>query len=622
MHYGGPLLLDGVSVDVEKGDRIGVIGRNGTGKTTLLRLLGGRLEPTAGHVASQRGLKVAYQAQELEYTPGATVFEEMRSVFADQTRREERLRELEERIAAGEQGLLNEYESLQQQQTWDADRRIETMLSSLGLGEETWQRPVADFSGGERNVIGLARVLLSDPDVMLLDEPSNHLDMDGVEWFIGFLRRSSAAVIMVSHNRHLLDATTKTTWELRSRNVTSWTGNYTEFCRQKEEAEALQARQFKVQQRLVRRIEFQARRLMDMANAYDDPSQARRAKSMLKRLDRMDRVEAPDKSNPMFRASLGGGARHGRIALQVNDFSFGYDDRAIFEGASLEIEYGDRVCLVGPNGSGKTTLFRHILDQGSWENPTLRLGKTVSVGEYNQLHDVLDADATLQAWVSRETGLSYSPAADLLHRFLFTRDDLERRIGTLSGGEKSRLQLARLVHAKVNFLLLDEPTNHLDITACEQLEEMLQEFDGTLFVISHDRYFLDKLVDHVVEIEDRQLVTYTGSFAAWWQRRAERRRKGALEDRSEPKDKSDARERFEQRKAKRREADRIRRRVQEVEARISELERKQVELEARLEQAYSTGDAAESVSREFAAVRGELSELYAEWEQIAAALDD
>jgi len=626
MHFTGPLLLDDVTVDVEPGARIGVIGRNGSGKSTLLNILAGRLEPTAGGVVRQRGIEIAYQTQELEYSPDSTVYAEMRALFARETQREEELRALEEKLAQGGD-VLTEYERLQHEQeaagVYDIDRRIETMLSSLGLDEATWHRPIGEFSGGERNIIGLARVLLSRPDVMLLDEPSNHLDMDGVEWFIDFARRSDAAIVMVSHNRHLLDATTTEIWELKRSKVKRWTGNYSDFQQQKAEELALQERQFKTQQRLIQRIEFQARRLMDMANAYDDPGQARRAKAMLKRIDRMDVVERPDATSHRFRAGFTGGTRHGRIALQVKGFDFAYGDRVLFDKAELEIEYGDRVCLVGPNGSGKSTFMSAVLDDGGWDHPVLRLGKSVKVGDYRQFHDVLDADATLQEWMSRATGMDYPGAAALLYRFLFKRDDLERRIRTLSGGEKSRLQLARLVHHKVNFLLLDEPTNHLDIKACEQLEEMLQEFEGSLLIISHDRYFLDKLVNRVVEVRDLKLMDHRCSFAEWWRRRVSGRRK-ALEDRKHRSDKSEARREFEQRKERSRELSRQRSRQRELEARIEELEARQRDLKQQLEEAYSgaqPASGAADLSREFDALRGELADLYREWEAASAALE-
>jgi ATP-binding cassette, subfamily F, member 3 len=633
MHFGGPLLLDGVTLKVEPGARIGLIGRNGTGKSTLLGLLAGRLEPSAGAVQRAADARVAFQAQELAVEPGETPWETMRAVFADDLAREASLRDLERRLGAAPPGeprekMLREYDRLQHAQhargVYDVDRRIADLLTRLGLPEPSWRAPLSSFSGGERNVIGLARVLVAEPDLMLLDEPSNHLDMEGVEWFVDVLRRTPAAVVVVSHNRHLLDAVATEIWELSGGRVTTWKGNYTEHRRLKAEAIALQERRWKVQERLRARIEFQARRLRDMANAYDDPGQARRARSMLRRLERMETVERPQGEAPRFRASLAGGDRHGRIAIHVRDFSFAHGDRVLFDHANLEIEQGERVCLVGPNGSGKTTLLRHVLEEGSWENPTLRLGRSVRVGEYRQLHDVLDPGASLLDWTQGETGLPRGAAADLLHRFLFTRPDLDRSIGTLSGGEKSRLQLARLAHAKVNLLLLDEPTNHLDLEACEVLEEMLQAYDGTLLVVSHDRYFLDKLVDRVVEVRDRALVSHPGSFETWWAGRQEagRTRRGALEERGAPdgEGKAEARRAFETRRDARRLVSRLRSRLRELETEIEALEADETQVRRRLERAFGAdGDRREGerLARRHHELRARLADRYGRWERAA-----
>jgi ATP-binding cassette subfamily F protein 3 len=593
MHFGGPVLLDGVTVKIEPGARIGLIGRNGSGKSTLLKLLEGRYEPTEGSIVQQPGIRVAHQTQELEFEPGRTVFAEMKSAFASATAREEALRTLEAELAeateeAVRSRLLKEYEHLQHQQelagVYDVDRRIESVLSSLGLPESAWHQPMDGFSGGERNVIGLARGLLSDPDVLLLDEPSNHLDMEGVEWFIDFVRRSKCAILMVSHNRHLLDAVCKEIWELRRGKIVIWTGNYADFQRQKAEALARQERQFKSQQRLIARIEFQARRLRDMAAAYDDPGQAKRAKAMMKRVDQMDKVERPDNNEATFGAAIKASGRHGRIALSVKDFNFAYGERVLFDGANIEVEYGDRLCLVGNNGSGKSTLFHQILEEGDWDNPTLRLGKSVKVGDYRQLREELDGGQTLETWAINTTKLPRNEAVMLLHRFLFSRADLDRSIDTLSGGEKSRLQLARLVHENVNFLMLDEPTNHLDIQACEQLEEMLQDFQGTLFVISHDRYFLDKLVDRVVEVQDKKLVNHPMRFASWWQKKVsggDFGRRSALQDRrGEAVEKQDQREAFGERRERQRELNRLKNRYRNLEVRIAKLETTITGLEA------------------------------------------
>jgi ATP-binding cassette subfamily F protein 3 len=633
MHYGGPTLFSDVTLSVEPGSRIGLIGQNGTGKSTLLMMLLGALEPTEGAVTRQRGARIAYQEQELAFEPGRTVREEVRKVFAADANRETAIAEIEERLAGDlpeveRDRILARYERLLAEReargVYDLDHRIETLLVSLGFPASALDQAVEGLSGGERKILGLARVLLAEPNLMLLDEPSNHLDIAGTEWFIRFLRRSPAAFVMVSHDRHLLDATVDEIWELNHGGVTRWTGNYGDFVRQKEEAVALQERQFRVQQGLIRRLEFQARRYRDMANAYDDPKQAKRAKAMRKRIEQMEKVDRPDRGDRRFHATLAGGARHGRIALAVRDFSFAWGERRLFESARLDLEFGERVCLVGPNGSGKTTLMKRILEEGSWENPVLRLGKSARVGEYRQIHDVLDHDATVIDWLMGVTGLLRTPAAELLHRFLFRREDLDRRIETLSGGEKSRLQLSRLVHDKVNFLLMDEPTNHLDIQACEVLEEMLEEFPGTLLVISHDRYFLDRLVHRVVEVKDFGLHSHRMGFEEWWRREFQPRgavRKGALEDRrARPTDKETARRAFEAQRERQREENRRSSRLAKLEARIAELEEREKDLGRRVEEGYAAGaDPAEAArrAREFEAVREELPRLLDEWEQLA-----
>ncbi|MCA8916572.1 MAG: ATP-binding cassette domain-containing protein [Planctomycetes bacterium] len=674
MHYGGPDLLRGVSLDIEPGAKIGLIGQNGTGKSTLLKLIMQQGEPTKGEIHRQRGLNIAYQAQELSYDPGSTVFMEMRKLFAEDFKRQERLHALEDRMAHGED-VMAEYERIQQEHEtaggYDVERRIEQVLTGLGLPRASWTQPIESFSGGERNIIGLARILLQEPDLMLLDEPSNHLDMDGIEWFIQFIRNTRAAVLMVSHNRHMLDATANEIWELHSRKITRWAGNYSDFQRQKAEALALQERQYKSQQRLIKRIEFQARRLLDMARAYDDPGQAKRAKAMLQRIDQMDKVDAPDKSENRFHANLAGGKRHGHIALEISDLTIevqqvhgasgiGHGEqgngaspqapspkpRALLERAALQITFGQRVALVGPNGSGKTTLFRAILNHADWENPgvdvqdgpfhvhgTLRTGKSAVIGDYSQIHQhALDESLSLIQWFMNISGLEFQPATLMLHRFLFSREDINRTIATLSGGEKSRLQLARLVHEKVNFLMLDEPTNHLDIQACEQLEEMLEEFEGTLLIISHDRYFLDRLVNRVVELEDRKLVQFDGTFAEWWQQKhasataGPKRTLQLHSQKSAAERRSEAKHQREDQKAKQREQHKLKTELKALEARIEKLEAKQKELEEQLAKAFShEGDAsaeeALKLNQAFEAVRNQITEAYTKWEELAGAVE-
>ncbi len=639
--YGSDTILDDVTVAVEPGRKIGVIGQNGTGKSTLMRLLTGALEPTDGVRTTGRGARIAFQAQELVVDPGDTVRDQMRRVFAAELARADRLAEIETALAADpdadtQRRLLGEYERLQREHEaaggYEVERRIATVLSSLGLPKSAWDQAVDRFSGGERNIIGLAGVLLSRPDVMLLDEPSNHLDTWGLEWFVDFVRGTDRAIVMVSHNRYVLDRCVDEIWEVRKGHVTAWTGNYSSFREQKQKALDLQERQFRVQEKEIARLEFQARRQRDMANAYDDPAQARRAKNMERRAERLRKVDAPDRTEDRFHASLRGGKRHGDIALAVDGLTVAYGDRTILDGVELTLEYGDRVCLVGPNGCGKTTLFHEVLAERADDDTSVRIGAGVIVGEYSQLHDVLDHSVPLLEFVADATRLTNSESANLLHRFLFTRDDLQRSIGTLSGGEKSRVQLLRLAHAKVNLLLLDEPTNHLDIQACEQLEAMLADYDGTLLVISHDRTFLDGLVNRVVEIRDQRLHVMTGTFSDWWDAKraaGEDTRRAALELRSvraaDTDAKSAAREEREARKARQRELRRLQREIQRLEARIVRLEEQQEALTTRLQAAYEPGsdpDVARAISVELADIQGEMKSLYSDWERAASALEE
>ncbi|MCK6439165.1 MAG: ATP-binding cassette domain-containing protein [Planctomycetes bacterium] len=646
MHHGGPLLFEDVTLNVEKGAKIGIIGANGTGKSTLLNIMAGVLEPTAGQVTRQRGVRIGFQEQELRYDPDATIIQEMKKVFTPDLARAERLADLEHKLADTQDQdqldrILKEYEMLRQEHDaaggYSVERRIESVLSSLGLDSGVWGQKIASFSGGERNIIALARIVLSRPDVILLDEPSNHLDLDGIEWFIRFIRSIDAAVVMVSHDRHLLDATVDTIWELRSRRFTEWTGNYTDFEQAREKALALQERMYKFQQRTIARLQFQARRLMDMANAYDDPGQARRAKIMLRRIEEMEKVEKPTDGKRLFHASLKGAQRHGRIALSIKDFGYTFSggngaERTLFDHADLDIEFGERVALVGRNGSGKSTLFKEILTRADWLNPQLRIGKAVKIGDYNQLHAVLDTSSSLIDWCALETGLSYKAAADLLHRFLFSREDLDRPISTLSGGEKSRLQIARLVHAKANLLMLDEPTNHLDIDACEQLEEVLTEYDGTLLIISHDRSFLERLVNRVVEIDQGKLHSFEGTFSEWMKQRPSSGRSRALQMHSQ-------REAGEQRKAlaaverekiktRQREERQIQSRLKKIEMEIAKLEADKHAMESEIEVLYSNPSPNENerqkaldLNQSLKDLAARLENLYAQWESNEHALN-
>lgn len=650
-HYGDDPVISDVTARIESGRKIGIIGRNGAGKSTLLKLIEGREQPSKGQVARQREARLAFLTQELEVDPDTQVRDELRRVFAHDDRRAERMRAIEDELAASpdeatQTNLLAEYARLEEEHRTtghlDVDQRIAQVLTGLGLPEADWDAPIGRFSGGERNLIGLARILLAAPDLALLDEPSNHLDMDGVEWFIRWMRRSPQAVVMVSHDRHLLDAVADEIWEVEFGRLKVWKGNYSDWRAAKDEALALQERQFKVQERTIKRLEFQVRRLKDMARAYDDPGQARRAKAMQKRIEQMEKVEKPREEKARIAARLDRAHRHGEIALRIEDLDVRRGDRQLLTGAKLELRYGDRACLLGPNGCGKSSLFDEIRLRAREGGQVLRLGSGVALGDFRQFHEeALSEDRGLHEELIAATGLSTSEAADLLHRFLFSHEDLERPVSTLSGGEKSRLQLARLVHAKVNFLMLDEPTNHLDIASAEELEGMLADFDGTLFIISHDRWFLDGLVDQVVEIRHGQLLRFPGTVQEWWDARREEglAREGggptlssAMKASSDPagaekqrEDKQARLEAREKKKAAERERRKMRRRFETVEKEIAKLEGERERIEKELEAAWSPGgDPARGpkLQEQLREVQERTSSLEEEWEELGLAIEE
>ena len=523
-----PILQD-LTFKVMQGEKVGLVGENGCGKSTLLKLIAGLEAPTGGVLTRPGNPTVGYLAQELEYTPDHTVHQELLEVFAPLRALEERLEKLQQELAtpgleAEQQArLLDQYgrlaDQFEREGGYTFALRIDTALSGLGLAHRREQL-VAGLSGGEKNVLALARLLLREPEILLLDEPANHLDLEGLEWLEEFLRAYPRTLILVSHNRHLLDQVVGRILEIEDHRLDAFVGNYTAYRAQKQQKLLEQQAAYQAQQKEISRLEAMIARFEHWGRISDDPRHARRARNKQRQIDRMDKVDRPqlerERIDPRFSASR----KAGRIALEIKGYSRELGGRPLFAGADLFISYGERVGLFGANGSGKTTLFRDIVAQAAWDHPVLRLGPQVRLGYYAQEHETLDPKLTVMEQMLEQRGLTRDRAFQLLSRFLFRWQELDQRVDTLSGGQKSRLQLARLMAAQVNFLLLDEPTNHLDIYSCERIEEALEAFEGTVLVISHDRYFLDRIVERIVEVDQLALVDHPGSFSEYWRRRA------------------------------------------------------------------------------------------------------
>src|ERR671910_1198908 len=515
-YHGGDLkVLSGASLSIEAGEKVGLVGRNGAGKTTLLEILAGNSEPDAGSVERVGGARVGVTSQSLYAGERGriSVEEEISSAFEPLMRRERELEELGARLSEDpSDALMERYGRLQSEFERDGGyeyrARAASTLSGLGFAPEDWKRPVGTFSGGEQSRIALARLLLEEPDLVLLDEPTNHLDLGAIEWLENFVKGAKPAVLVVSHDRYFLDAVAGSILELEDGKLTRYPGDYTGYVKDKKARE----------ERLVRKAKANAERRAQLERFIEKnrakARKASQAKSKQKLLDRMEKIEDPSSANKNMRLDLGDASRAGRVVLEMESVRYAHEnsDEPLLEDLDLVVERGERVALLGPNGTGKSTLMRLATGEVSPQRGLVRLGHNVTPAYQDQQLARLDDGKTVLEEAMDATGLKTPEARDLLGAFLFSGEDVFKKVSSLSGGERNRLSLAELVVSGANLLLLDEPTNNLDIPAREALEEALLEYRGTMFFISHDRYFLRKLATRVVDLENRKLINYLGGY--------------------------------------------------------------------------------------------------------------
>ena len=613
--YGPQDVFEGVSFEIPHGAKIALVGPNGSGKTTLLHLIAGLDEPTDGAVHRAKGLRVAYLPQQADFvlSRGAgTLREAMLDVFAGLQVQAAELRRLEAAMAdpaTGEEALQQygpALEAFELAGGYTYEQRIEQVLSGLGFDEDDCQRPVAQLSGGQKTRAHLARLLLEEPDLLLMDEPTNHLDLAGIEWLESYLKTWKGALVVVAHDRAFLNGVVERVWELEWGHLERYRGNYSAYIVQKAERLALQQTEYERQQQSIARTEEFIRR--NIAG-----QRSREAKGRQKRLARLERVERPREYRPLSLA-LGDVGRSGDLVLGLYDLSVGYDPASpLFTAQEFELRRGQRVALLGPNGSGKTTLLRTILDEVAPLAGRVRIGASVHLGYFAQGHADLVPEKMVLETILDAGALTTGEARTFLGRYRFSGDDVFKRVGDLSGGEQARVALAVLALQGANVLLLDEPTNHLDIPSQEVLQEVLSGFGGTLLLVTHDRYLIRNLATHVWAIEDGRLWEFKEGYEEYheWETRRRQQRQSLREARGQTE-----RERARQaRKAAEREAARQARRQAELEGSIHRLEVRRAQLEARLAVA-SRQQAVEQVRRlgaEYSVVEAELETLLAAW---------
>jgi ATP-binding cassette, subfamily F, member 3 len=609
-YHGGDLkVLSGASLSVEAGEKIGLVGRNGAGKTTLLEILAGNSEADSGSVERIGGARVGVTSQSLYAGERGwiSVEQEIISAFEPLMRRERELKELEMRLAEDpSSSLLERYGRLQgefeRDGGYDYRARAASTLSGLGFALEDWKRPVGSFSGGEQNRIALARLLLEEPDLVLLDEPTNHLDLHAIEWLENFVKGAKSAVLVVSHDRYFLDAVAGSILELEDGRLTRYPGHYSDYVTEKRASE----------ERLARKAKANAERRAQLERFIEKnrakARKASQAKSKQKLLDRMEKVEGPSGANKNMKLDLGDTSRAGRVVLEMEDVRYAHEDsdEPLLEELDLVVERGERVALLGPNGTGKSTVMRLATGELSPQRGFVRLGHNVAPAYQDQQLARLDDNKTVLEEVMDATGLKAPEARDLLGSFLFSGEDVFKKVSSLSGGERNRLSLAEIVVSAANLLLLDEPTNNLDIPAREALEEALLEYRGTMFFISHDRYFLRKLATRVVDLEGKKLTNYLGGYDYY----RSHRRLDARDGKGRPRRRV--------RPGQSKEESVLATRLVAVEGEIDATERRLSRLEKELatSELYADGKRSREVIMEHRQLKGALEGLYADWGEL------
>ncbi|HYI24502.1 MAG TPA: ABC-F family ATP-binding cassette domain-containing protein [Thermomicrobiales bacterium] len=522
--HGGNQIFTDVTFELKDGDRIAVVGANGTGKSTLFRLLAREITPGQGDVVAQRGVRVGYLSQQIVLEPGLTPWEIVGAASSDRETLERDLAVLEARLSEplGDDEMadvLDAYNHLlnriDEGSDKDAGEVIAGLLTGLRLPERLWRQPVEQLSGGEKKLVAIATFLCEEPDVLLLDEPENHLDMDARAWLESYLQHYRGVVGLISHDRYMIDRVANTIVELEDGRLTAYPGNYSEFRRLKRERLERQAQLRELQEREFRKLKASAEQLTQWAR--QNPKFASRAENQRRKMaeerQRLDETPAPILNRRTIDVEFTA-ERGSTMVLHAQALAKAYDTHTVFEPFDLTIRHGERIGLWGRNGAGKTTLFRLIQGMEPPTGGTLRTGPSIQVGYFSQEHETLDRSRSAIDLVRQQKALNEQQALGYLTGYLFDRDDAMRPVGELSGGERSRLQIALVILSGANFLLLDEPTNNLDLDSVEALEAALLEFGGTILAISHDRYFLDRVCTRTLALDAGIVLDYEGSWTA------------------------------------------------------------------------------------------------------------
>ena len=627
--FGMKSVLKDISLTLQQGARMGLIGVNGSGKSTLFRLIAGQMEPDEGSISLMRGTRVGMLTQEADIQSDLTVREELSRVFEPVREMERRLRALEEEMAqkhadeAELERLSREYARLtdrfEDAGGYEWPSRIQGVLAGLGFAKGREDQPASVLSGGEKTRLCLARLLLTQPDLLMLDEPTNHLDLSSIQWLEDTLKKYRGTVLIISHDRYFMNSVCDCMAEISMRRLVQYEGNYDQFTVKRQADIERQIREYKLQQAEIARQQA----IIQRYRMYNREKSIRAAESREKRLEKMERLERPvDEQHVRF--SFEARRRSGDDVLKVHGLAKGFEGRRLFENFDLHLRAGDRVAIIGPNGVGKSTLLNIIARKLKADAGEVEFGANVDLGYYEQHQTGLDPekDVLNELWDAFPR-LDLDRVRSVLALFLFTGDDVYKKISMLSGGEKGRVSLCKLMLKRDNLLLLDEPTNHLDMDSREVLEGALEDFDGTILTVSHDRYFINRVADRIIEMRPDGVKEYLGNYDDYLEKK--RREEAGLEEAAASgmtKTQLDKQRRKERLLREGKKA--LEKQLEAAEARIADAEKEIQDLEARMAdpELYQRPDEARETARRHAELQAGMDALYEEWEALSEAVSE
>ena len=619
------LIFQNLDFYIQEGEKLGLVGPNGTGKSTLFRCITGEESFDEGQLSMSARHTMGYMEQMPEFAPGFTLLDAVLEMFQDIFAMRDKMRHLEHAMGLEEgdalEALLEEYSQLTHNYEdlggFCCESRAKGIIKGLGFGEEDFNREIACFSGGEKTRASLARLLVREPDLLLLDEPTNHLDLDALDWLETFLRNYRGAVLVISHDRYFLDQVTTRTLELNHHTLKSYNGNYSRYVELKAEQEMAQMRAYEKQQAEIARTEEYIRK-------YKAGIKSKQARGREKQLSRVERLEAVQGNKSML-LNMHDVSGSGEVVLEICDLAMSYPDKVLFEGFTDTLYKGEKVGLIGGNGVGKSTILKIIMGQLEAAAGSVKTGSRVKMSYYDQEHRQLNPKNKIIDEIVYQYDVTLNEARDLLAQVLFFGEDVEKRIGDLSGGEKARVALLKIILDEPNLLIMDEPTNHLDISAKEIVEEFLLEFPGTVFMVSHDRYLLDSVCTRTIVLEDHKLMSYLGNYSYYKQKSAEleriaREKQEELEAQNQRKQGNGKQAQPDKPKVNKQ---KVRKEIEALEEQIQMSELRSEELSALLADGatYQDEEKSRQLVAEYKQLEDDIPAMYEKWEELQMLLE-